>query len=53
MVSKLLPSTKPTPPRSLDVSQATTKGVLVFIPYERSPGANTLTLDSSLTNQVV
>ena len=53
MVTKLLPSTNLTPPRNLNVTQATTKGVLVSIPYGRSPSTNTLTPDSSLTNKGV
>ena len=53
MVTKLLPSTNLTTPRSLFVSQDITKGVSVPIPYGISPGANTLTPDGYLTRQVV
>ena len=49
MVTKLLPSTNLTPPRILVVRQATAKGVLAPIPYERSNGSKTLTLESYLT----
>ena len=52
-VTKLLPSTNLTPPRSLVVSQDTTKGISAPIPYIFSPGANTLTPDGYLTRQVV
>ena len=52
-VTKLLPSTNLTPPSSLVVSQATTKGISAPIPYRHSPGANTLKLDGSLTRQLV
>ena len=52
-VTKLLPSTNLNPPWSLVVSQDTTKGVLVTIPYRRSPSADTLTPDGYLTRQVV
>ena len=53
MVTKLLPSTNLTPQGILDVSQAKTKDILAPIPYGRSPGADNLTPDSSLTSQVV
>ena len=48
-VTKLLPSTNLTPPRSLVVIQANIKAVLEPITYGRRPGDNTLTPDSSLT----
>ena len=38
---------------SLDVSQSKTKDILARIPYGRTTGANNLTLDNSLTRQVV
>ena len=52
-VTKLLPSTNLTPPRSLDVNQDVTKGLFLPIPYGLSPGAYILTPYSSLTRQVV
>ena len=50
---KLLPSTNLTTSKSLVSSQATTKGILAPITYGRSPGANTLTPESSLTRLMV
>ena len=35
------------------ISQANIKGISVPIPYGRIPGANTLTLDSSLSKFMV
>ena len=52
-VTKLLPDTYPTPPMSMVVIQATTKGVSVPIPHGRSPGADTLTPHGSLTRLAV
>ena len=49
----MLPSTNLAPPKSLVVSQATDRGGLAPIPYGRSPGANTLTPDGSLTRMMV
>ena len=50
---KLFPSTNITPPRSLVVRQATTKGISLPLPYGHTPGANTLTSDGSLTRFMV
>ena len=53
MVTKMLPITNLTPPRSLVVSQVNTKGISEPIPYGLSPGDSTLTPDGSLTSLVV
>ena len=53
MVTKILSSNNLTHPRIMDVSQATTKGMLVPVPYRCIPGTNTLTTVSSITMQVV
>ena len=43
---KLLPSSNLITPRSLFVTQATTKGLSAPIPYRHNPCAATLTTDS-------
>ena len=52
-VVKMLPSTNIIPPRSLFVTQATTKGLSAPKRYGRNPGADTLTPDDSLTSHVL
>ena len=53
MLTKLLPSNNLTHPRIMDVSQDTTKGMSVPVPYVHIPVTNTLTTGSSITMKVV
>ena len=49
----MLPSGNLILPRSLVITQATTKGFSVHIPYEQNPGTDTLKPYGCLTKQVV